>query len=383
MICLVHKPRIRTECCGSLLPGALRTKDKIDGIKQNSCRVHFVNCVNSVSWQTRRVKRLLIAVVLLGAIIAAFLAFNTRSTPPPAVLPNPNGYDDFAAAAQWLVAWGGDFSALPPEAIRAIVKQNSKVLEEVHSGLKKQSVVPVTNDMNWFNGHMVHVGAHKSMAQLLVAEGLVHLNEGRTNEAARCFADCIVFAHAAHHRGLMIDDLVGIACQAIGARQLVQVAPHVSPDALREILPDLIALDQSREPASAIVQRDRDWSRGAYGALRATWFKFVTHRNLRAAEMKFEKRHARSVAALRLMMTELAVRGYEAKNGKPPMALAELVPAWLPAVPIDPFSNRPLVYRATTNSYLLYSVGPDAQDDQGTPLKRGEVEKGDLLPATP
>jgi hypothetical protein len=97
--------------------------------------------------------------------------------------------------------------------------------------------------------------------------------------------------------------------------------------------------------------------------------------------MNFEKRQARSVAALRLVMTELAVRGYEAKNGKPPTALAELVPAWLPAVPLDPFSNRPMVYRVTTNSFLLYSVGPDGKDDQGTPGKRGETEKGDLLPA--
>jgi hypothetical protein len=83
---------------------------------------------------------------------------------------------------------------------------------------------------------------------------------------------------------------------------------------------------------------------------------------------------------LRLVLTELAIRGYQAKNGKPPGALAELVPAWLPAVPLDPFSNRPLVYRVTTNGFLLYSVGPDGKDDQGTPLKQGGVETGDLLP---
>jgi hypothetical protein len=110
------------------------------------------------------------------------------------------------------------------------------------------------------------------------------------------------------------------------------------------------------------------------------WESIVSRRSARTLEASFAKKQARSVAALRLVMTELTVRGYAAKNGKPPMALAELVPALLPAVPIDPFSNRPLVYRVTTNSFLLYSVGPDGKDDQGTPIKRGEMEKGDLLP---
>jgi hypothetical protein len=246
--------------------------------------------------------------------------------------------------------------------------------------LKKQSAVPVQNDMNWFNTHMVQIAGHKPMAQLLVAEGMIHLEDGRTNEAARCFADCIVFAHAAHRHGLMIDDLVAIACQAIGSRQLVQVAPHVSPDALQEILPDLIALDQTREPAAAVVARDRAWGHGSYGLWRLLWMRIVMFKNTRAMEASFEKKQARSVAALRLVMTELAVRGYQAKNGKQPMALAELVPAWLPAVPLDPFSNRPLIYRVTTNSFLLYSVGPDGKDDQGTAPTRGGMETGDLLP---
>lgn len=324
---------------------------------------------------------LIIAVLVLAAVIAAFVAFGTRRSQPQAALPNPNGYDDFAAAASWLVKWNGNLLRLSPAESRSVVEQNSKALETVHGGLMKQSAVPVQNDMNWYNRHMGHVGAYKSIAQLLVAEGLIHLEEGRTNEAARSFANCIAFAHAAHRRGLMIHELVGIACQAIGAQRLVQVAPHVSPDAVREILPGLIALDQAREPAAAILQRDREWSRGAYGPLRSTWLRIVGHKTLQDAETSFEKKQARSVAALRLVITELAVRGYTAKNGKPPASLGELVPAWLSSVPLDPFSNRPLIYRViATNTFLLYSVGPDGKDDQGSALQRGERETGDLLP---
>ena len=332
-------------------------------------------------------KRLLIAIVaviLLGAGVTAFFAYNVRSKPQGAALPNPNGYDDFATAAQGLVAWGaGDLLARSPEEIRGVVEQNSIVLQAVREGLKKPSAVPLTNGLNWVSLHLAQLSAHKSIARLLVAEGMVHLQAGRTNEAARSFADCIKFAHAAHHRGLMIDNLVAIACQAIGAKQLVRVAPHVSPDMLRQIILDLLALDQSRESAAAIVQRDRESSRQTYGTLRMTWMRIVTHKNLRAVEMNFEKTHARSIASLRLVTTELAARTHERTRGKPPIALTDLVPSHLPGVPIDPFSQKPLIYRATSNAFLLYSVGPDGKDDGGTPLKRGTKETGDLLPDMP
>jgi hypothetical protein len=333
------------------------------------------------------VKRLLIviiAVLLLAAVIVVLFVFKARTAKPQAALPNPNGYEDFASAAQWLVGWSGDFYTLPPGEIRAALQQNAKALEEIHRGLKKQSAVPVANDMNWLNLHMVQLPANKQMAQLLVAEGLVHLEDGHTNEAARSFTACIVFAHAAHRRGLMIDGLLAMACQAIGARQLVPAAPHVSRETLREILPELISLDQSREPAEAIVQRDHEWSRGTYGALRMAWARMVMNKNARAPEISFEKKHARSAASLRLVITELALQLYRHEHGHPPAALADLVSAKiLPATPLDPFSQQPLVYRTMTNSWLLYSVGPDGKDDGGVPLKRGETEKGDLLPTTP
>ena len=173
------------------------------------------------------------------------------------------------------------------------------------------------------------------------------------------------------HRVVLRRDRVAVLRPA-----LVQLSPEV----LREILRDLIALDQAREPAVAIVQRDREWSRNAYGLWRSMWTRIAMRKTIRTHEDSFGKKHARSSATLRLVITELAVRGYQAKHGRPPISLAELVPAWLPAVPLDPFTDKPLAYRITTNSFLLYSVGPDAQDDGGTPLQRGAMETGDLLP---
>lgn len=55
--------------------------------------------------------------------------------------------------------------------------------------------------------------------------------------------------------------------------------------------------------------------------------------------------------------------------------------------PNDPYSNRPLIYRQTDHGYLLYSVGEDFDDDDGTPpatdppdvITVGATKDGDIV----
>jgi hypothetical protein len=60
----------------------------------------------------------------------------------------------------------------------------------------------------------------------------------------------------------------------------------------------------------------------------------------------------------------LALRLYTVRKGQLPAGLADLVgEGLLPAVPIDPFSERP--FRYSRERALLWSVGPDGRDDGG------------------
>lgn len=62
----------------------------------------------------------------------------------------------------------------------------------------------------------------------------------------------------------------------------------------------------------------------------------------------------------------LAVLRYEKDKGGYPESLAELVDTgFLEDVPIDPFSDEPLVYRKTEDGFILYSVGANFTDDGG------------------
>ncbi len=96
-------------------------------------------------------------------------------------------------------------------------------------------------------------------------------------------------------------------------------------------------------------------------------------------------RIARSVrcrARLRLLECEVALRGYRLEKGGLPERLEELVPDYLPELPLDPFSGRPLVYRKTRDGYLLYSLGADRIDGGGVRVEPWQFE-GDLFLDSP
>jgi hypothetical protein len=68
----------------------------------------------------------------------------------------------------------------------------------------------------------------------------------------------------------------------------------------------------------------------------------------------------------------LALRLHFLRHDLWPRSLEDLVPAILPAVPIDPFTEQPLVYYLKGGEPTLYSVGSDCVDNGGVPPARGQ-----------
>ena len=74
----------------------------------------------------------------------------------------------------------------------------------------------------------------------------------------------------------------------------------------------------------------------------------------------------RTIAYLRTARTALAVLRYRLAAGRFPDALTDLVPAYLDAVPTDPFDGKDLRYEKLGVGFVVYSVGEDLHDDGGT-----------------
>jgi hypothetical protein len=87
------------------------------------------------------------------------------------------------------------------------------------------------------------------------------------------------------------------------------------------------------------------------------------------------------------VLTVIAAKRYQSDRGDYPQSLEQLVQAgYIAHLPLDPYSDKPLVYRRMETGFLLYSVGHDMKDDGGTvatlaghPQSWGTETDGDAL----
>jgi hypothetical protein len=94
-------------------------------------------------------------------------------------------------------------------------------------------------------------------------------------------------------------------------------------------------------------------------------YRIFTHMLLPALAQVHAKAD-RSLTTARLAMAVAALERHRLANGGYPKTLADLVPRFLPAVPIDPMDGQPLRYRLNADgSFTLYGVGPNHADDNG------------------
>lgn len=94
-----------------------------------------------------------------------------------------------------------------------------------------------------------------------------------------------------------------------------------------------------------------------------------------------------NIAQMRVLIGDLAIQAFRHEQGRLPSRLDELVPGYLFGVPIDPFTEVPLIYRIENDSFMLYSVGRNLQDDGGKTFdahtNNGDIVAKHLFPPSP
>jgi hypothetical protein len=98
---------------------------------------------------------------------------------------------------------------------------------------------------------------------------------------------------------------------------------------------------------------------------------FREHTRVRAGGLQ-SAHHARA----NLAILALASDRFRLANGHWPNSAAELAPAYLAAVPYDPYTGAPLHFKPRQEQLLLYSNGRDGKDDGGLWV-RGSLSGGD------
>ncbi len=83
----------------------------------------------------------------------------------------------------------------------------------------------------------------------------------------------------------------------------------------------------------------------------------------RASEIAF-----RGKVSHQATLTILALARWRAEKGEYPASLGQLTAAGLLTdLPMDPFSDKPLIYKRTGDNFILYSLGPNFEDNGGKP----------------
>lgn len=281
--------------------------------------------------------QLIMAVVLGSLIVVGLMVFSPHQTPPRPPLPSPNGYDDFMMASTLLAA-NGDFSVMSHDQLRAMVTQNTEALRLVRVGLTRECRVPLGYSQGDMSQHMSGLGSIKRIAQALTAEGRLAELEYRTNDAARAYLDAMRLGHEATRGGLLIDGLVGTACEAIGRQSLQPCITNLQAAECRAIIGELEAMEKKQESFAEKMKTEKAWRRLTfpfYQRLVYGCMRIFNGGTIKRDEQKMEQKFQAQTDRRNHLLLSLAMRAYELERGRRPQAVSELVPDFLKAIPKD------------------------------------------------
>jgi hypothetical protein len=259
---------------------------------------------------------------------------------PPSELPTPNGYDRLVAIGRELSQQG-----LTP-------KRRDELVIQARDALRLPSLVTVNySSQTVFDS----LQALRGLARALHAEAQGQEASGDTASAVATYLDLLELGDRTERGGTYFDFGVGIAFQSMAARSLSRIVPSLSADECRKLMERIQRFEEQLEPLDDMLERQYVYARiGWYDR----WFEAVetlsrTHRTRRQAI------EARSIAQgwLRVLVCELSVQRYYAERGQFPDSLDQLVPAYLDAVPDDPFDGGPIKFSKDAGQYTICTTG--------------------------
>jgi hypothetical protein len=347
--------------------------------------------VRKRTWLLLALGGVILAAVVWSALGGPGLDTGPKLAPPP--IPDPNGYDDVLAAGRFIEKTDTsspkvDLAKLDEAALGTLVQGNREALVRAREGLGRPFQVPVIYDLD----HMINVlmkdlgSIRAGLARGLIAEGRLAELQGRVDDAARSYGDLIRLGDATSHHVPMIIYQVSLAVQTMGLGRVRDLRAKLSPEQCRGFISLLEEIDRNRERSGEVTLREsqfltEDTRRMGFLATISMRVSGMQARQLAQVTASVESTEARQNAARRLLLTDLALRVYREEHGEDAPDLGALVPSILKSIPLDPYSEKPLLFRKHGKDGEVYSVGPDRDDDKLT-LKlirrHRETDNGDF-----
>ena len=287
-------------------------------------------------------KNILLVIVSLFLILVVGVFFSLwNPTPPPVVkMPVPNGYTSFVEAEALVQKQTFDFATMDALQLRSLVDANSNALQTTRVGLAEKSRVPVEFSQQYISTHMTELGQMKLLAFAFLAEGRLAEMERRTNDAARAYFDLMRLGINSREGGPLIDNLVGIAVEAMGTSPLQNLAPYLDAKTSAKLVHEFEIADSNRESWGQVLHNEKYWVRGVHPGPQHLIAELFTSAKLKASDAKEKQRFETQQIKTRRLMLDLAAHAYQLDKGHRPTNAADLAPDYLKAVPIDPITGK-------------------------------------------
>ncbi len=283
--------------------------------------------------------------LLLVAVVGVLLLYTSPSSFPP--VPQPNGYDALTRAASKLRRPPETMKKISTERLAEEMVGNRAALEELRRALQVPGVVPVRMSESWFDVHTTELMNLKAAAVVMDADAELRSRRGDTNGALLSALDGLRLGQAVQRGGVLIDFLVGSACEAIAVRRLTNLMAGLGVEDCKQALLALQEHEARRDSLEAVQKREKEWSRRTFGVLKRIEMAIRSRslrpdKNLDFLMPNVVKDYNSRTREVRLVLLRMAARAQTLERGIAPAKAADLVPAYLQRLPLDPETGKPL-----------------------------------------
>jgi hypothetical protein len=296
---------------------------------------------------TVRTRNRLIAFSIIAApfifLLCLVLFWNAAPLPPVLPLPNPNGYDDLVKAGNLV---SNDFDncwEFSSAKLRGLITKDTEAFQIARTGLQQECRVPLDYSPT-SSALLDKLQSIRYLAFAFEAEGKLAEMENHTNDAIKSYLDLIRLGNASARGGIVIDQQVGIAIEALGVEQLQKIVNQLDAKSCRDTAVTLETLDSQRQNWDEVMQQERNWSRRTFPGIRYELVRLAEHNSMQKLYQDIEQQFDERRSKTRQLMIEFAARAYELDKGHPPANVNELVPDYLKAIPQDPVTGTNMVY---------------------------------------
>jgi hypothetical protein len=305
------------------------------------------------------------AVLLVATAIPATVFYFVLMNPLPipfVQIPNLNGYDDFKAATNLLPANlmvnSGNFDSetASEQELQQASDEIGPALDRVRQGLNHPAMIDLDYTENDLDIDTIQ--SFRTMTRGFAAQGRLLLKKNQPSEAADVLVAGAKFGVQIAKGGLLVDDLVGIACTGVACKGLHASVQQVPIEQIPQLIAALHRLETERDPWEDVLYRDQVWSQRAYG-----WYGQLMiaiseyYDNGWDVSEGYQQARQQELAVIRLLQLELALRLWQTEHDGWPESVAELAPDYIAEIPVDPFSIEGGTMRTVfrTNSTVTFA----------------------------